>query len=100
MAYKILVSPKAQKEIENAVEFYALFSADAPSHFITELKDAYLTLANNPLFEVRYKNIRALKINRFPYLLYFIVDENKNTVRILSCFHSKRSPNKRPKRWG
>ena len=92
-----MVSPRAQKEIENAIDFYALYSTDASSHFITELKATYLTLANNPLFEVRYKNIRALKMNRFPYLLYFTVDDSQNTVRILSCFHSKRSPNKRPR---
>jgi toxin ParE1/3/4 len=97
MAYKIIVSPRAQKEIENAIDFYALYSADAPAHFIAQLKDAYITLASNPLFEVRYKNIRALKINRFPYLLYYAINESQNTVRILSCFNNKRSPNKRPR---
>jgi hypothetical protein len=27
MAYKIIVSPRAQKEIENAIDYYALYSA-------------------------------------------------------------------------
>lgn len=26
MAYKIIVSPRAQKEIENAIDYYALYS--------------------------------------------------------------------------
>lgn len=96
MAYKIIVSPRAQKEIENAIDFYALYSSDAPLNFITELIAVYNSLKTNPFFRVRYKNVRALKIKRFPYSLYFIINENQNTIRVLSCFHNKRNPNKRP----
>lgn len=59
MAYKTFVSPRAQKEIENAIEYYALYSADAPVNFIASLKEAYGTLETNPFFRVRYKNIWA-----------------------------------------
>jgi plasmid stabilization system protein ParE len=62
MAYKIIVSPRAQKEIENAIDYYALYSPNAPQIFIDLLKDTYLSLENNPFFSVRYKNIRALKM--------------------------------------
>lgn len=31
MAYKIIVSSRAQKEIENAIDYYALYSVEAPS---------------------------------------------------------------------
>lgn len=96
MAYKIIVSPRAQKEIENAIDYYALYSSDSPVNFIASLKEAYSTLENNPFFRVRYKNIRALKIKKFPHSLYFNINEDKNTVRVLSCFHNKRNPNKRP----
>src|SRR5690348_627002 len=96
MAYKIIVSPRAQKEIENAIDYYALYSTSAPLNFITVLKEAYNILETNPSFSVRYKNIRALKIKNFPYSLYFIVDETQSTVRVLSCFHNKRNPDKRP----
>jgi plasmid stabilization system protein ParE len=96
MAYKIFVSPRAQKEIENAIDYYALYSSDAPLNFITALKAAYNSLKTNPFFRVRYKNVRTLKIKRFPHSLYFIINENQNTIRVLSCFHNKRNPNKRP----
>jgi plasmid stabilization system protein ParE len=97
MAYKIIVSPRAQKEIENAIDYYALYSVDAPINFIAVLKDAYTSLATNPFFRVRYKNVRALKLKRFPHSLYFSIIEDKNIVRVLSCFHYKRNPNKRPR---
>jgi plasmid stabilization system protein ParE len=97
MAYKIIVSSRAQKEIENAIDYYALYSLEAPVNFIASLKEAYGTLETNPFFRVRYKNFRTLNIKRFPHSLYFIINEDKNTVRVLSCFHNKRNPNKRPR---
>lgn len=96
MGYNIIVSPRAQKEIENAVEYYALYSVDAPLNFVTILKGTYDILEDNPFLRIRYKNVRAIKIKKFPHLLYFVINETNNTIRILSCFHSKRNPKKRP----
>jgi plasmid stabilization system protein ParE len=96
MAYRIIVSPGAQKEIENAIDYYALYSTDAPVNFIAGLKEVYTSLETNPFYRVRYKNIRALKIKRFPHPIYFEINETQNTIRVLSCFHNKRNPNKRP----
>lgn len=75
MAYKIFLSSRAQKEIENAIDYYTLYSTDAPVNFITELKESYNTLETNPFLRVRYKNIRALMIKRFPYLIYFVISK-------------------------
>lgn len=99
MAYNIIVSPRAQKEIENAIDFYALYSPNAPRNFIASLADAYKTLESSPLFKIRYKTIRAFKLKKFPYSLFFVVNEPQKKVRILSCFHNKRNPNKRPFIW-
>ena len=97
MAYNIIVSPRAQQEIEDAIDYYSLHSADAPSIFISSLRDAYRVLSQNPFYRIRYKNIRAVKLSKFPYVLYFIINEKLNTVRVLSCFHSKRNPENRPR---
>jgi plasmid stabilization system protein ParE len=96
MTYKIVVSPRAQKEIENAIDFYALNSVDAPLKFITALNDAYETIKISPFFRVSYKNIRSLTINTFPTALFFVVQEEQHTVRILACFHHSRNPGNRP----
>ena len=44
MAYKIIVSPRAQKEIENSIDYYALYSEIAPKDFIDAIRDSYFTL--------------------------------------------------------
>jgi len=96
MAYKIIISPRAQKEIENAIDFYASRSSHAPRDFILALSSAYKTLAHNPFFRVRYKNVSAFNLKKFPFSLYFVIDENRNVVRVLSCFHNKKNPINRP----
>jgi plasmid stabilization system protein ParE len=96
--FKVIVSPRAQQEIEQAIDFYALRSKDAPAKMISSLQAAYAALATNPFFAVRYKNIRSLKLYKFPFSLYFIVKEAKQEVKVLSCFHNKRSPQQQPKK--
>jgi len=43
MAYKIIVSPRAQTEIEKAIDYYALHNTNASKNFIRSLQDAYNT---------------------------------------------------------
>ncbi|MBO9619940.1 MAG: type II toxin-antitoxin system RelE/ParE family toxin, partial [Niabella sp.] len=44
------------------------------------------------VLRIRYKNVRAIKLKGFPYLLYYVVIEQKNVVKILACFHNRRNP--------
>lgn len=96
MAYRIIVSSKAQKEIENAIDYYALYSSDAPRNFIKKLNETYDILEENPFFRKQYKEVRSLKISRFPYSLYFTLNEVESIVKIIACFHNKRNPIHRP----
>jgi len=97
MAYRIIVNVRAQKEIEDAISFYDLSSDIAPINYIIALKEAYVSLKKNPFYRIRYKNVRTIKLRRFPFNLYFIVNEEQGLVTVLSCFHNKRNPKKRPK---
>jgi len=97
MGFKVIVSSRAQKELVKGIDYYALNSNDAPKNFITAVENAYSILAKDPFLRIRYKNVRALKIRRFPYLLYFVINENAQRVNILSCFHIKRNPESRPR---
>ncbi len=97
MEFKVIVSPRAQKEFYKSIDFYALDSNWAPLNFIVAVEKAYSILIQNPYYRIRYKNVRAIKLKRFPFLLYFVINEKQQTVKILSCFHSKRNPMKRPR---
>ncbi len=96
MAYKVIISKRSKDEIENAINYYTLHSEDAPINFIISLEAAYNKFSINPFERLRYKNIRALQLEKFPFALYFVVISLNNTVKILSCFHNKRNLDKRP----
>ena len=55
MAYRIIVSQRAQNEITEAIDYYALSSVDAPLHFIVALEKAYEKLKGNPYYETGIK---------------------------------------------
>ena len=96
MAYKVIISPRAQIEISETIEYYRIHSDVAPFVFIQSLEKSYKTLESNPFFRKRYKNIRGLNIKKFPHTLFYQIDEARKVVKILSCFHSSRNPSYRP----
>ncbi|MBY0426710.1 MAG: type II toxin-antitoxin system RelE/ParE family toxin [Cytophagales bacterium] len=98
MEFRVIVSPRAQKEIETSIDFYLNRSVNAPKDFISSLEKAYETLSKNPFFALKHKNVRSLKLFRFPFSLYFVVHENEKLVQVLSCFHTSRNPRRRPKK--
>ena len=68
---KIIVSPKAQMEIEEVVEYYFQLSNLVPVTFIEQLEEAYSSLSKNPYYRIRQKNFRTIPIKGFPFLLFF-----------------------------
>ncbi len=94
--YKISISARCQYEIEEAIEFYCLHSQIAPLNFIKTLENTYSNLSKNPSHQIRYKNIRSISLKKFPFSLYYTVNEKGKTIKILACFHNKKNPNKRP----
>lgn len=96
MVYKIIVSPRAQNEISKTIDFYALNSVNTPHNFIVQLQKGYEILATNPFFRVQYKSVRAIKLKKNPFSLYYTINENQGYIRIISCFHNKKNPKKRP----
>ena len=83
MAYKIIVSVRAQKEIENAIDYYSSHSVDAPQTFITILEKSYNILATSHFSESDTKTSGQWKLKNFPIL--FILLSRKQT-KLLEYF--------------
>jgi len=98
MIYKIIISLRAQQEIEDAIDYYAIRSSAAPKDFISDLNETYAILSENPHFRICYKNVRTIILNVFPYTLFYTINEKEYTIRLLSCFHYKLNPQRRPKK--
>ena len=97
MVFKIIISPRAQLEIEEITDYYFEISHNVLLKFYEMLEGTYEYLKINPYFKKRYENLRAIPIFKFPYLLFYTIDQDTKTIKILSCFHTSRSTKKYPK---
>jgi|JI10StandDraft_1071094.scaffolds.fasta_scaffold793361_3 hypothetical protein len=94
MGYEISLSPRAMKEIEQAIDYYSE-NQNTVWKFYEELDICYEILKNNPFLEVRYRAMRALPMRVFPYIVLFTIEINE--VFIYSIFNTYQSTSKYPK---
>lgn len=88
MVYDLTILPKAQEEILKAFEYYAQISVSVLANFDNQLEEVYQNLEKNPFYQVRYKHLRAIPFKSFPYLVFFDIDQDNNTIYIYSVFHT------------
>ncbi|MCU7617301.1 type II toxin-antitoxin system RelE/ParE family toxin [Chryseobacterium sp. PBS4-4] len=96
MAFKIVVSPIANNNIDDAIRYYRTQSQSAAKNFRKRLLDAYKSLQTNPFFVVKYENVRAIPLKKLPYLIFYDIDERDQVVNILSVFCTHQNPEKYP----
>lgn len=96
MVYKIVLSPKAVIEIDDAIQYYNQFSKSAAKSFKKQLSGSYKKIRLNPFFEKRYNNVRFLPFPKYPYIVLFRIDEIAKKVFVLSVFCTHQNPEKYP----
>ena len=97
MIYKIIVSPIASQNIEDAVEYYIYkASKKVASDFLKDYRKTYKALQTNPFYQFHDNNYRFLPFDKFPYIAFFIADEFNKTVFLNAVFHTSQDPDKHP----
>jgi|SRR3970040_294971 len=97
MIYKVIVSPIASKNIEDALEYYIYkVSKKVALDFLKDYRAAYKALQTNPFYQFHDTDYRFLPFNHFPYIAFFIVDEPSKTVFLNAVFHTSQDPEKYP----
>ena len=95
MAYKIIVSPIALKNIDNAVEYYIeQASKKVALAFLDDYQKVYKALQKNPFYQFHDSNYRYLPFKKFPYIAFFILDEPTKTVFLNAVFNTHQNPDK------
>jgi plasmid stabilization system protein ParE len=89
--------PEAIAELEDAVAWYAKIRPELGARFTSAVEHAVHTIGRNPLlFATVDKERRRAGVRRFPYGLFFLVEEDR--VVVIACFHGKRDPARWQKR--
>jgi plasmid stabilization system protein ParE len=99
MAYQIQVKLQAELEMEEAIAWYESQSLGLGVEFLIEFLSLSDAIASKPsFFTMKSPPFRRALMKKFPYAIYYAVNDQKQEVVILSVWHVKRDPEKLKKR--
>jgi toxin ParE1/3/4 len=94
---KVLIKEEVYDDLIEAVRWYEKQSPNLGIRFFNEWEEALATVAKTPfIFQFQYKNFRHSKINRFPYLIIFEIEDS--LIIVYAVIHAHRKSSARYKR--
>jgi len=93
--YLIELSPKAEKEIIDASEWYEEDRVGLGEQFEKEVFRKIILISANPLQYPLKKRMHEANTDKFPYLIVYRINENRKIILIVSVFHTSRHPRKK-----
>ncbi len=96
MAFRLRFSTRALREIGEARAWYEIQSAGLGEEFIAAMELQLKRLEQAPLLYIEViPKVRRALLPRFPYGLFYIVQED--LVHVLAVLHDARNPGRWPK---
>ncbi len=88
--YNLIITPKAIKEIQNAVDYYNGQQKGLGKRFYADYKSQMTSLESNPYTRaIRYLDIRFAVLNKFPYAAHYSIQGKDIIVyAVLSMYQS------------
>ena len=81
--------PEAVSEYYESLRWYGDIAPSLSQRFAQAVEDTGRTVAEHPFrFPVVYKDRRRAGVRRFPYSLFFLVEDTR--IVVIACFHGKR----------
>ena len=76
MEYSLIVKPKAQQDIRKTIEWYREQSENLPEKLLNKIDESLEKIQQNPEhYQRRYNEIRVVFTKKFPYGIYYTVEE-------------------------
>ncbi len=93
MRFKIVYSPDVKEDVQEAIDWYNSKQRGLGSKFVKALKKHFKTIKENPFgFAERFENIRCLPLKKYPYMIFYWVNEENKTVYIEAVFNTHQDP--------
>ena len=93
MAYKTKILPVAYKDLLKTHEWYNNQKDFLGDEFKQAVNAEIKNISVNPEhYQLHFKEIRQAVVKRFPYVIFFLCNENIQQVVIFGILHTKRNP--------
>lgn len=87
---KILIAKIAQEEFNETKEFYEIEQSGLGTRFENEIKKSLLRIKQFPLaWPVECYEIRKYLVHKFPYKIFYSIQDQTITVLAFAHFHRK-----------
>lgn len=89
MIYEFFYEDRVDDDIDSALDYYFSINPNLVEDFLYRLDEAMRKILNSPKgFETKFKGIKTILLEQFPYHLYYIIDEKKIIILALLNAHS------------
>lgn len=93
MSYIFVNKPKVTYDIEDIVDYYVSINSELAIAFLDRVEEAKKYISDFPeAFQIKYKNVRTVLLEQFPYHIHYIVDDAKKQIVVLAVIHAYKNP--------
>lgn len=94
MTLPVVWTQEANEDLLDARAWYENIRPELGERFAVAIEATVGAIAEHPLqFPVVYRNRRRAGVRRFPYSVFFELEEHR--IVVIACFHGRRNP----RRW-
>ncbi len=91
--YKVEIEPEALADIQEITDWHNEQHAGLGGRFQKTAIKHINSLNKDPqIYAIRYKEIRCMIIKKFPYMVHFYINDEKNRVEVLAVISTDRNP--------
>lgn len=93
MSYTFVNKPAVTFDIEGIVDYYKSINPELAIAFLDRVEEAKKYIVDFPTaFQIKYKNVRTVLLEQFPYHIHYIVDDTKKQIVVLAVIHAYKKP--------
>jgi len=92
-SFKVRIRDTAFDDLHDAVDYYSTINPTLGERFFSIFENALEIIQMNPYFQVRFDDIRSLTLHKFPYSIYFDVDQKRSIINVYAVVHQAADPN-------
>lgn len=98
MPFILKIDRRAIIDIQNSIDYYTSKQKGLGKKYLLEVKKYFAVLSEQPFYQVRYSNVRCLPLKKFPFMIHYVVSEEKNEIIVYAVIHTSLSPIEYPQK--
>ncbi|MEO8933666.1 MAG: type II toxin-antitoxin system RelE/ParE family toxin [Xanthomarina sp.] len=93
MSYKIKLLPIVHTDLRMAKDWYHEKNKILAQEFKTEVNKEIDYIGEYPEhYQLKYKEFRQSLVTRFPYAIFYLVEEEQKRIIVFGVLHTSRNP--------